>query len=95
MNIKNNTDKQIKYVTMQWDCYNAVGDLIRDEIGWKTYYRLRFTGPLNAHSTSTRFCNSTKFYNHTFKDAKLTEAIVEYMDGTTEKITAYHDNVIS
>lgn len=94
MNIKNNTDKQIKYVTLEWNCYNAVGDLIRDEIGWETYYRLRFTGPLDAHATSTRFCNATKFYNHSFKSSKLTEAVVEYMDGTTEKVTAYHDNVI-
>jgi hypothetical protein len=94
MNIKNNTDKQIKYVTLEWNCYNAVGDLIYDEIGWKSSYRLRFTGPLNAHSTSTRFCNATKFYNYTLKSYKLTEAIVEYMDGTTEKVTAYHDNVI-
>lgn len=94
LNIKNNTDKQIKYVTLQWDCYNGVGDLIRDEIGWKTYYRMRFTGPLDAHTTSTRICNSTKFYNYTLKSYKLTEAIVEYMDGTTEKVTNYHDNII-
>ena len=94
MNIRNNTDKQIKYVILEWDCYNAVGDLIRDEISWETNYRTRFTGPLDAHATSTRFCNATKFYNHSFKSSKLTEVVVEYMDGTTEKVTNYHDNVI-
>lgn len=93
LNLKNNTDKQIKYVTLEWNCYNAVGDLIYDEISWKSYYRLRFTGPLDAHSTSTRFCNATKFYNYTFKSSSLSEAIIEYMDGTTEEVTQYHDNI--
>ena len=92
--IKNNTDKQIKYVTMQWSCYNAVGDLIYDEIGWKSYVRVRFTGPLDAHATSGSKRNTDKFYNHNLKSYKMTEVIVEYMDGTTEKVTNYHDNVI-
>lgn len=92
--IKNNTDKQIKYVTMQWDCYNAVGDLIYDEISWKSYVRVRFTGPLDAHSTSGSKRNTDKFYNHNLKSYKMTEIIVEYMDGTTEKVTQYHDNIL-
>ena len=92
--IKNNTEKQIKYVTMQWNCYNAVGDLIYDEIGWKHYVRLRFTGPLDAYATSESNRNTTKFYNHNLKSYKMTEIIVEYMDGTTEKVTNYHDNVL-
>lgn len=95
LNIKNNTDKQIKYVTLQWNCYNAVGDLIYDEIDWKSHFRIRFTGPLDAHTTSKRICNTTKFYNHTLKKYTLTEAIVEYMDGTTETVTKYHNNVIN
>jgi hypothetical protein len=92
--IKNNTDKQIKYVTLQWDCYNAVGDLIYDEIGWKSYVRVRFTGPLDAYSTSGSKRNTDKFYNHNLKSYKMTEIIVEYMDGTTEKVTNYHDNIL-
>ena len=79
---------------MQWDCYNAVGDLIKDEITWKSYERLRFTGPLDAYATSETQRNGNKFYNSTFKSAKMTEVIVEYMDGTTEKVTPYHDNLI-
>ena len=94
LNIRNNTDKQIKYVTLKWDCYNAVGDLIRDDINWKTYCKVRYTGPLNAHSTSNRIKNTTKFYNHTLKSYKMTEIVVEYMDGTTENVTNYHDNIL-
>ena len=92
--IRNNTDKQIKYVTLQWDCYNAVGDLIRDEISGKTCHGVKITGPLDAHTTSTRKRNTTKFYNYTLKSYKLTDAVIEYMDGTTETLTNYHDNVI-
>lgn len=92
--VRNNTDKQIKYVTMQWNCYNAVGDLIYDEISWESYVRVRFTGPLNAHTTSESKRNTDKFYNHDLKSYKMTEIIVEYMDGTKEKVTNYHDNII-
>lgn len=92
--IRNNTDKQIKYVTMQWDCYNAVGDLIYDEIGWKSYVRVRFTGPLDAHAISDSKRNTDKFYNYNLKSYKMTEIIVEYMDGTTEKVTNYYDDII-
>lgn len=93
-NIRNNTDKQIKYVTMQWNCYNAVGDLIADEITWKSYVRIRFTGPLNAHTTSESKRTTDKFYNYNLKSYKMTEIIVEYSDGTSEQVTPYHDNVI-
>ena len=92
--IKNNTDKEIKYVTMEWDCYNAVGDLIYDNIvSWQSSLRTKFTGPLAAHATSASEQVGT-FYNSDFKKAKMSEIIVEYMDGTEERIGQYHDNVI-
>lgn len=92
--IQNNTNKQIKYVTMQWDCYNAVGDLIYDEISWKSYVRVKFTGPLDAYATSESKRNTNKFYNYDFKSCSMSEVIVEYMDGTIEEVTQYHDGVI-
>ena len=90
--IKNNSDKEIKYVTLQWNCYNAVGDLIYDEISWKSYVRVRYTGPLSPGKTSGKKCNSTKFYNHSFASIKWSEITVEYMDGTTETIDQYYKN---
>lgn len=92
--IRNNTDKQIKYVTLKWDCYNAVGDLIYDDVSWQSYVKVKFTGPLDAHATSESKRNTTKFYNYNLHSYKLTEATVEYMDGTTEKITQYHDGIL-
>lgn len=93
-NIRNNTEKQIKYVVLKWDCYNAVGDLVYDEISRKPYMEIRFTGPLDANTTSTRKRTTTKFYNYDLESYKLTEATVEYMDGTIESLNAYYDEVI-
>lgn len=85
--IKNNTSKEIKYVILKWNCYNGVGDLIRDHITGQTYKKIRYTGPLGVNKTTTLLKNTTKFYNCTFKELKFTDITVEYMDGTTEEIT--------
>ncbi|MBE6797031.1 MAG: hypothetical protein E7531_01655 [Ruminococcaceae bacterium] len=92
--IRNNTDKQIKYVTLKWSCYNAVGDQVYDSIGWDPYVSVKFTGPLNAHATTDTKRNMTKFYNNTVSTYKMNKIVVEYMDGTTEEVTQYHDNII-
>ncbi len=91
--LRNNTDKQIKYITLQWTCYNAVGDFVYDDIDGDNYVRVKYTGPLDAYSTTNYIQNSTKFYDHNFNNSTITEIIVEYMDGTTEKVTKYHDNI--
>ena len=84
--IKNNSDKEIKYITFQWSCYNAVGDSISDQITGKSYVRVIFTGPLAPGKTTDWNRNTTLFYNHTYNNMKWNEITVEYMDGTTEKI---------
>lgn len=91
LKIKNNSEKEIKYVTLQWSCYNAVDDLITDQISGKSYVRIRFTGPLAPGKTSGTKRNGTRFYNSTFSKFSWDEITVEYMDGTTETISQYHD----
>ena len=59
--IRNNTDKEIKYITFQWSCYNAVGDLIYDQIDGKSYVKIKFTGPLAAGETTGKKRNTTCF----------------------------------
>ena len=88
--IRNNSKKEIKYVILQWTCYNAVGDTIRDEISGKNYVRLRFTGPLAPGKTSGWQVNTSRFYNHSYSSMKWTEITVEYMDGTTETIGEFY-----
>lgn len=89
----NNTDKTVKYIVMEWYCYNAVGDLVYDEISRKASHGIKFTGPLEAGKTSDLMCNSTLFYNHSYHTSKLTKLTVEFMDGTVIHINdeAYVD----
>jgi hypothetical protein len=94
--LTNNTDKEIKYVVMEWYCYNGVGDLIRCEITGKSSHSVRYTGPLAAGATTTTLRNTTLFYNHSYKSAKLTKLQVEFMDGTIINITSqgYSDIIV-
>lgn len=77
--IKNNTDKVIKYITLEWKCYNAVDDLIYDTITGKSTQRKYWTGPFNPGQTTN--LTATGFYNSTFSNAVLTEIQIEFMDG--------------
>ncbi|NLC41720.1 MAG: zinc-ribbon domain-containing protein [Erysipelothrix sp.] len=86
--LRNNTDKEIKYIFLAWDCYNGVDDLIKDEITGKTSVSLKYTGPLAPWATTTLLNNSNKFYNSTYKKSIYTLIEVEYMDGKTEKINS-------
>lgn len=88
--IKNNTDKAIKYITLRWNCYNGVDDLIKDKIDGKSNVSIKLTGPFEAKTTSSSFKNETKFYNSTYRKARITEAIVEYIDGSVDRINEYH-----
>lgn len=80
--ITNNTNETVKYVTMEWDCYNAVGDLVRDEITGKSSYSIKYTGPLNSTQSTDLLRNTTLFYNSSYYTSKLTKLIVEFTDGT-------------
>ena len=85
--LTNNTDKTIKYVAIEWDCYNAVGDLVYDEITGKSSYGIRYTGPLEGGKTSNSLCNTSLFYSYSYKSSRLCYLSVEFMDGTIIQIT--------
>lgn len=92
----NNTDKVVKYVHMEWCCYNGVGDIICDDFTGKPNFTIKYTGPLESGQSSGALRNATKFYNHNYKSAKLTSFCVEFMDGTVVYISiqAYSDVII-
>lgn len=94
--LKNNSDKTIKYVTMEWNCYNAVGDLIYDSITGRSSHSVKYTGPLEPGETTGSKRNTTLFYNSSYSSAKLTKLEVEFMDGTVIKINdqGYYDYII-
>jgi uncharacterized protein YjdB len=96
LKFRNNTKKTINYITLLWDNYNAVGDLIYDEKTGKEYTRSKFTGPLKAGETSGVNKNTTLFYNSTFRSVVIKEIIIEYSDGTvdtfkTDQLALFYD----
>ena len=78
----NNTDKVIKYIYISWDCYNAVGDLVYDQITGKSNVSLKYTGPLGPGEKTDLLENTTRFYSYSFNSSALTKLQVEFMDGT-------------
>lgn len=80
--ITNNTDKVINYVILKWNCYNAVGDPVYDQITWENYVSLKYTGPLEPHKNSGTRRNTTKFYNSNYNQANISYVEVIYADGT-------------
>lgn len=77
------SSKTIKYITLNLEFYNAVGDAIRDEITNKTTSSIYYTGPLKAGKTSEETYWRACFYNSTFAGSVLIKEIeIEYSDGT-------------
>lgn len=84
--IRNNTEKEIKYITMAWKCYNSVGDIIADKISGKNNMIIKYTGPLASNETTDLLENTTRFYNSSYTQAKFYQFEIEYMDGTKETL---------
>ena len=92
----NNTDKVVKYINIEWACYNAVGDLVYDEITNKCTHSVKYTGPLQAKETSILLRNTTLFYSYSYHSSKLTKLSVEFTDGTIIYITSQgYSNILA
>lgn len=78
--LQNNSDKAIKYITLEWRCYNAVGDPVYDSITGKNLTGMKITGPLESGKTG-RYSNASKFYNHSYASSTIVTIKVEFMDG--------------
>lgn len=89
----NNSDKTIKYIYLEWDCYNAVGDPVYDEITGKNSHGVKHTGPLESGKSTNLLRTTNLFYSFSLTSVKFTRLEVEYMDGTKVSINdkAYYD----
>lgn len=85
VNIKNLTNKQVKYYTYQLSLYNGVGDKISSDMynGNKDGSMVwTITGPVVANGSVSQ--RAIGFYNHNFKGTYSLDAIkIEFMDGQT------------
>ncbi|MBQ7146560.1 MAG: hypothetical protein IJR95_07320 [Lachnospiraceae bacterium] len=76
------SSKTIKYIDITIEYYNAVGDVIDNDIGGDKDITYRFTGPLGPGQTSKE-AYWLGFYNSTFsREMAIKKVEIEYMDGS-------------
>lgn len=76
--------RTINYITVEMEFYNAVGDVLTDDISRDTTASLLFTGPLNAGKKSSKTYWRACFYNATFSGTvEMKKIEIEYSDGST------------
>lgn len=80
MTFKNKSSKTINYITVTLQFYNAVGDIIKDDITHKNYVSLRYTGPLKPGKSADGYWEAC-FYNSTFCGTLNIEEIKIVYDG--------------
>jgi hypothetical protein len=88
LSFKNNTDKVIKYASFWFTPYNAVNDAMMCTIRRESNKGLKYTGPLNPGGIVNGVYWENIWYNHSITKAVMTEAYIEYMDGTSELLKA-------
>lgn len=92
IDLKNNSNKTVKYARFKVIVANRVGDPIRDEISFSDdyYFTLSMVGPIEPNSVGGvgEFWDCA-FYNSTAYSYDIHEISIEYTDGTTEAISKY------
>ena len=81
---KNVTNKTIKYITVTFEFYNAVGDLTKEEITKKTSKTMKLTGPIEPQEAF--YIADIIGYSVDCQSVKITNMKVDYMDGTSSNI---------
>lgn len=87
--VTNNTEKIIKYVKINFQGYNAVGDKVYD--GFKTRTGI---GPIESYETGTWLFDNCWFSENTVDDIKILSLSIEYMDKTKLLINNVDDFII-
>lgn len=86
IDIKNLSEKTIKYYFLYFIPYNAVEDAVSCSVTGKVEYGVKGTGPLSQNQVKYNALFANAWYNHSITTVKLTKAEIEYMDGTSETI---------
>ncbi len=86
--VKNNTNKRIKYYTVYGEMYNRVDDPAYDEITRKSQFAVKYIGPVETTGSLLVFSNVA--YCEVCYKIIITNVMVEYFDGTSENFTCNH-----
>ena len=79
LKLKNVSDKTIKYLTVEVNAYNAVGDLMVPELGER---RCKITGPIKPLASYKTHLDCSTYYLGLVNNLKIRVVDVEYIDGT-------------
>lgn len=85
LSYKNLSNKEIKYFYITLGFLNAVGDFVDSEIGGRSVFRCKDTGPIKFHQYGGGTWENV-IYNYSAKYPDIFEIEIEYMDGSTFKI---------
>lgn len=85
-NIKNTSDKIIKYLRFSLMPYNRVNDFVGSSIPHQNNSVFIYTGPLYPDRLHKVFFENA-WYNNTIVGAIIEWVEIEYMDGTKEQIS--------
>ena len=82
--------KTIKYITIELEFINAVGDVLKNEIGSDKSAYMSYTGPLGPGASSGEIYWRAVFYNGDFSGTINFKSIeIEYTDGSKLNIDDY------
>lgn len=81
----NNSSKKIKYITFTVTGYNAVDDKATCRMSHRSSFQLQLVGPIEANDLGGGTWDAV-WYNSTTDYAKLTQATIEYMDGSKKTV---------
>lgn len=88
--VKNTSDKTIKYVHFRCNLLNQFGDPIRCDKTNKTEFRGTIMGPIEPGTSEENYWPNT-FYSEWCKMFKVTGVSIEYVDGSSIKLTGDFD----
>lgn len=83
--IYNTGTKPIKYISVYFQPFNAVGDAVGCTIKKVSKYGLQITGPIGANRMKN-FYGENMWYNNSITSVRVCGAEVQYIDGTEETI---------
>lgn len=83
---RNKSKKTIKYLVWGGRFKNAVGDFVRCNIGDYMNFRGKDTGPIKTHRRGGGYWESV-IYNYQAKKMLVYEIRIDYMDGSSLKIS--------
>lgn len=79
-------DRTIKYIVYTVELFNAVGDVVEDEIRDRSTARLRDTGPYRPGDGAQWGSWPTVFYNYSGRCVEITSVEVTFADDSTQII---------